>query len=66
MDSKRVVSHDMEVSEPLDQKEAAEFITKQLEKGAWWFLEDGVALRTGRVEAFYLDKSAHQTHFSLD
>lgn len=66
LDSKRVVTHDLELSEAMDEKEASEFIVKQLDRGTWWFLEDGVALHTRGVECFYLDKCAKRTRFSRD
>ncbi|WLR47227.1 hypothetical protein LC065_17150 [Halobacillus litoralis] len=66
LDSKRVVTHDLELSEDMNEREASEFITKQLDKGTWWFLEDGVALHTSGVESFYLDKCAKKTRFSRD
>ncbi|MBA2174426.1 hypothetical protein H0266_05840 [Halobacillus locisalis] len=66
LDSKRVVTHDLELSEEMDEREASEFIVKQLDRGTWWFLEDGVALHTSGVESFYLDKCARKTRFSRD
>lgn len=64
--SKRVVTHDLELSEEMAEKDTCEFIIKQLDRGPWWFLEDGVALQTDGVECFYLDKSAHRTRFSRE
>ncbi|UOQ43287.1 hypothetical protein MUN89_15340 [Halobacillus salinarum] len=64
--STRVVSHEMELSEEMSAREASEFIVKQLDKGEWWFLEDGVGLHTDSVESFYLDGCAKQTRFSRE
>ncbi|MFQ3543960.1 hypothetical protein Q7A53_07725 [Halobacillus rhizosphaerae] len=64
LDSTRIVAHDLELSEEMDAREASEFITKQLDRGSWWFLEDGVAIHTEGVECFYLDRCAKHTRFS--
>ncbi|MFC7061427.1 hypothetical protein [Halobacillus seohaensis] len=66
LDSKRVVTHDLELSEEMDERETMEFIVKQLDRGSWWFLEDGVAVHTASVESFYLDKRAYRTRFSKE
>ncbi|RWZ60842.1 hypothetical protein EQV77_05985 [Halobacillus fulvus] len=64
LDSQRVVTHYLDLSEEMDEREVSEFIVKQLDRGTWWFLEDGVALHTKGVESFYLDKCAKRTRFS--
>ncbi|WP_240339770.1 hypothetical protein [Halobacillus ihumii] len=64
--SDRVVAHDLDLSEEMTERETSEFIVKQLEKGEWWFLEDGVAIHTNSVESFYLDKAARRTRFSRE
>ncbi|GGF12842.1 hypothetical protein GCM10010954_09460 [Halobacillus andaensis] len=66
LDSKRVVTHDLDLSEEMDERETMEFIVKQLDRGDWWFLEEGVAVHTSSVESFYLDKRAHRTRFSRE
>lgn len=43
-----------------------EFIVKQLDRGSWWFLEDGVVLHTKAVEGFYLEEGADRTDFSRE
>ncbi|WP_173916696.1 hypothetical protein [Halobacillus sp. Marseille-Q1614] len=64
LDSKREVSHQLELSEELNERETLEFIEKQLERGDWWFLEDSVALHTSSVESYYLENRVQFTQFS--
>ncbi|ASF39098.1 MULTISPECIES: hypothetical protein [Halobacillus] len=66
LDSKRVITHELDLSEAMDQREASEFIVKQLDRGSWWFLEDGVVLHTKAVEGFYLEEGADRTDFSRE
>ncbi|UOR13066.1 hypothetical protein [Halobacillus amylolyticus] len=66
LNSERIVAHDLDLSEEMTEREASEFIVKQLDKGDWWFLEDGVAIHTNSVQSFYLDKAARKTRFSRE
>ncbi|SIS38418.1 hypothetical protein [Salimicrobium flavidum] len=66
LDSRREVEYEMELSEEMNQREATEFVTKQLERDSWWFLESGVAVYTNAVEAFYLKGAAKVTQFNIN
>ncbi|PBB06673.1 hypothetical protein [Salimicrobium humidisoli] len=66
LDSRREVKHELEISEEMTKREATEFITKQLERDRWWFLESGVAVYTNSVEAFYLEGQAAVTQFNVN
>ncbi|WP_347860760.1 hypothetical protein U0355_08580 [Salimicrobium sp. PL1-032A] len=66
LDSRREVNHELELSEEMDQREATEFVMKQLERDSWWFLESGVAVYTNAVEAFYLEEAAQLTTFNIN
>ncbi|MCP3030581.1 hypothetical protein LF817_04435 [Halobacillus sp. A1] len=64
--SGRVVTHDLDLSEEMTERETMEFISKQLDRGEWWFLEDGVSIHTSSVESYYLSEYTQRTSFSKE
>ncbi|MBM7553091.1 hypothetical protein [Thalassobacillus pellis] len=63
MESGRTISKEVELSEPHNEREACDFIMKQLERGLWWSLDDDLVIRTDRVETFYLGEAKNAADF---